>query len=364
MITLEFKAYGKSEQFLAIDQAIKTTQFIRNKCIAWWQKSADMNSAFEFKDHAKRLADKFWFVSNLNAQARNAAADRAWLSVNRFYANCKNKIAGKKGYPKFQKDNRSVEYQTTGWQLNPDNKSIIFKDFNDIGKLKLKGTRDLSLYSSKQIKRVRIIKRADGYYVQFVIDVDRPDLTTVTNTQVGLDVGLEYFYTDSDGNTEDNPRYLRKHELKLKQAQRRLSKKTKGSNNRNKARIVLAKIHLKIQRTRKDHAVKLARRVAKSNDLVVYEDLSIMNMVKNHNLARSISDAGWYQFRLWLEYFGTIFGTVTKAVDPAYTSQTCSGCGSVVKKALSTRTHSCKCGLVLTRDHNAAINILNKGLLI
>jgi putative transposase len=364
MITLEFKAYGKPQQFLSVDRAIKTTQFIRNKCIWWWQKSADMNNAFEFKDYTKRLSDSFWFVSNLNSQARNAAAERAWLSVSRFYANCKNKIQGKKGYPKFQKDNRSVEYLTSGWKLCLGNKYINFSDFNGIGTLKLKGTRDLSFYDKKLIKRVRIIRRVDGYYVQFVIDSVRPDLITVTNKQVGLDVGLEYFYTDSNGNTEDNPRYLRKYELKLKQAQRKLSRKKKGSSNRKKARLILAKIHLKIQRTRKDHAVKLARRVAKSNDLVVYEDLNIRAMVKNNCLAKSIHDASWYQFRVWLEYFGTVFGTVNKAINPAYTSQTCSRCGAVVKKTLSTRTHSCSCGLILSRDHNAAINILNRGLLV
>ncbi|MBE9070421.1 transposase, partial [Leptolyngbya cf. ectocarpi LEGE 11479] len=92
------------------------------------------------------------------------------------------------------------------------------------------------------------------------------------------------------------------------------------------------------------------------------EDLRIRNMVKNHNLAKSIADAGWYQFRTWLERYGEIFGRVTVAVNPAYTSQECSSCGTIVKKSLSTRTHTCKCGCTLDRDENAAINILNKGL--
>jgi putative transposase len=136
----------------------------------------------------------------------------------------------------------------------------------------------------------------------------------------------------------------------------------KGSNNRIRARIKLARTHLKISRQRKDHAIKLARCVIQSNDLVAYEDLRVRNMVRNHCLAKSISDAGWYQFRTWLEYFGKVFGRATIAVNPAYTSQECSNCGVVVKKSLSTRTHACQCGCEMDRDWNAARNILSRGI--
>ncbi|WP_445249450.1 RNA-guided endonuclease InsQ/TnpB family protein, partial [Microcoleus sp. OTE_8_concoct_300] len=111
-----------------------------------------------------------------------------------------------------------------------------------------------------------------------------------------------------------------------------------------------------------DHAVKLARCVIASNDVVAYEDLRIKNMVKNHCLAKSINDASWYQFRVWLEYFGKVFQKITIAVPPHYTSQECSSCGVIVKKSLSIRTHICECGCELDRDHNAARNILSRGL--
>lgn len=113
---------------------------------------------------------------------------------------------------------------------------------------------------------------------------------------------------------------------------------------------------------RKDHAVKLARCVTTSNDVVAYEDLRIKNMVNNHCLAKSINDASWYQFRVWLEYFGKVFKKITVAVPPQGTSQECSSCGTVVKKSLSTRTHVCQCGYILDRDHNAARTILSRGL--
>jgi putative transposase len=361
MLTLEFKAYGTASQFTAIDEAIRTVQFIRNKCLRLWIDGG-AKSYPDLSRYTAVLAKEFPFADKLGAMARQAAAERAWAAIARFYENCKKKVSGPKGFPAFQKDNRSVEYKTNSWKLATDRKSITFTDKNGIGKLKMKGTRDLNFYQPDQIKRVRLVKRADGYYVQFCIQADRQEVIEPTHQTIGLDVGLESFYTDSLGNKVENPRFYRTGQTKLKRSQKRVSRKVKGSGNRRKARGKLGKVHLKISRQRKDHAIKLARCVITSNDVVAYEDLRIKNMVKNHCLAKSITDAGWYQFRVWLEYFGKVFGRVTIAVPPAYTSQECSSCGSVVKKSLSTRTHICLCGCKLDRDHNAAINILNSGL--
>jgi putative transposase len=361
MLVFEFRAYAKSAQFVAIDEAIRATQFIRNKCIRFWMDNPKVGK-YELSKQCAILAAEFPFANNLNSMARQAAAERAWAAISRFYDNCKKKVAGLKGFPKFQKDNRSVEYKTTGWKLADDRKSITITDKIGIGKLKLKGTRDLNFYQPDQIKRVRLVKRAHGYYVQFCISVDREETILPTKTTIGLDMGLNHFYTDSNGEQVENPRFYRKAEKSMKRSQRLVSRKVKGSSNRRKARVKLSKIHLKISRQRKDHAIKLARCVAQSNDLIAYENLSVNNMVKNHCLAKSISDAGWYQFRVWLEYFGKVFGRATVAVNPAYTSQECSSCGVIVKKSLSTRTHVCQCGCVLDRDENAAIVILNRGL--
>jgi putative transposase len=361
MIVLEFKAYGKSEQFIAVDEALRTVQFIRNKCLRFWIDGLG-KSQYDLNKYCAVLAHEFPFAGKLNSMARQASAERAWSAIARFYDNCKKKVAGLKGFPKFQKDNRSIEYKTCGWKLADDRKSITFTDKNGIGRLKMKGTRDLNFYQPDQIKRVRLVKRADGYYVQFCLQVDRKEVIEPTHRTIGLDVGLESFYTDSLGNKVENPRFDRTGEKKMKRSQRLVSRKVKGSGNRRKARVKLARVHLKISRQRKDHAVKLARCVAASNDVIVYEDLRIKNMVKNHCLAKSINDAGWYQFRVWLEYFGKVFKRITIAVNPAYTSQECSSCGVIVKKSLSTRTHVCQCGCKLDRDHNAGINILNSGL--
>jgi len=361
MLVFEFKAYGKSAQIKAVGDAIRTAQFIRNSCIRLWidVKNTGKN---DLNKYCAVLAAKFPFANELNSMARQASAERAWFSISRFYDNCKEGVFDKKGFPQFQKDCRSVEYKTSGWKLTDDRKFITFTDKKGIGRLKLKGTRDLHFYQINQIKRVRLVKRADGIYVQFCINVNRQEDIALSGNTIGLDVGLKEYYTDSEGVMIENPKFLRIGEKVLKRSQRRVSRKVKGSKNRGKARQILGKRHLKISRQRKDHAVKLARCVVQSNDLIAYEDLRIKNLVKNHCLAKSINDASWYQFRVWLEYFGQVFKKLTVAVNPQYTSQECSSCSEIVKKTLSTRTHVCQCGCVMDRDENAARNILRRGL--
>ncbi len=313
--------------------------------------------------YTKVLSDseEYPFVHKLNSMARQASAERAWSSISRFYDNCKQNKPGKKGYPKFKKFSRSVEYKTCGWKLSDDRKYLTITDLTGIGKLKLVGSRDLHFYQKNQIKRVRLVRRADGYYAQFCIDITRVENSNSTGNYLGIDVGLESFYTDSTGKKVENPRFLRKSEKKLKKLQRKLSKCKKGSINRRKAQARLARQHLKVSRQRKDFVIKTARCVAMSNDIVVIENLNIKGLVRTR-LAKSINDASWSMFREWLEYFCQIFDRKLIAVNPNYTSQDCSNCGTRVKKSLSTRTHLCSCGVRLCRDHNAGINILNKGL--
>ena len=361
MIVIEFKAKGKTTQYSAIEEAIKTTQFVRNKALRFWMDNSCVGQK-ELYRLSKSLREEFAFVKALNSSACQAAIERAYSAIARFYSNCKKSIPGKKGYPTFQKNCRSVEYKTSGWSLSENGKQITFMDKKGIGKLKLKGTWDLNFYQLEQIKRVRLIRRADGYYVQFLVSAENKVDVELTGKMTGLDVGLKEFYTDSNGHTEPNPKFYRTGEKRLKFRQRRVSRKNIGSANRKRAINSVGRVHLKISRQREEHAKRVARCVIQSNDLVAYEDLRIKNLVKNHCLAKSINDAGWYQFRKWLEHFGVKFGKITVAVNPAYTSQECSSCGAVVKKSLSVRTHVCKCGFMLDRDWNAAINILKLAL--
>lgn len=361
MIVFEFKAKGTKRQYQQIDEAIRITQFIRNKCLRFWMDNQNVKP-YDLNKYTAILKTEFDFADKLNSSARQASAERTAFAIQRFFDKCKAKTPGKKGYPRFQKNNRSVEYKLSGWKLSNDRKRINFKDKCGIGQLKLIGTWDLHFCQIKQIKRVRLIKRSDGYYIQFCVDAERNIDTQPTGKTIGLDVGLNHFYTDSLGSTVDNPRYLRKSEKALKRLQKQVSRKNIGSNNRKKAINRLGRKHLKVSRQRKDNAIKQALCVVRSSDLVAFEKLQVKNMVKNRRLAKSISDVSWSLFTQWLEYFGKIYGRVVVPVAPQFTSQNCSSCGESVKKSLSVRTHICKCGCVLDRDHNAAVNILNKAL--
>ncbi len=210
-------------------------------------------------------------------------------AIRRFYDNCKAKVPGKKGFPQFQKNNRSVEYKVAGWKLSPDRKRITFTDKFKAGIFKLVGTHHLNFYHLKAIKRVRIVRRSDGYYCQFCIAVERNISIEPRGKCLGIDVGLSKFYTASDGSVVENPRHLRKAELALKRAQRRVSskfrrpkkkgEKVKQSNNYKKACKRLGKKHLTVQRKRKDFVVKTAKALLESSDFIAYEKLNVKSLV-------------------------------------------------------------------------------------
>ena len=361
MIVLEYKLKGKPAQYRVIDDMIRTAQFIRNKALRYWMDHQNVKLSDLYKQCAI-LAKEFEWARKLNSMARQASAERAIFAVQRFFANCQAKKPGKKGYPQFKKFTGSVEYKTSGWKLASDKRRLTFTDGFAAGTFRLVGSRDLHFYAPSEIKRVRVVRRADGYYVQFCVNVKRTEEVSPTGKTIGIDVGLNHFLTDSNGDTVPNPRYLRKSEKALRRAQRKVSRKKKGSANRKKAINKLGRKHLKVSRQRKDFAIKTALCVVKSSDFVAYEDLQVKNMVKNRKLAKSISDAAWSQFAQWLQYLGKVYGKTVVAVAPQYTSQDCSACGNRVKKSLSVRTHICGCGTILDRDQNAALNILAKAL--
>jgi putative transposase len=202
------------------------------------------------------------------------------------------------------------------------------------------------------------------------VQADRQIAHTPAGKQVGIDMGLKVFYMDSEGSSVPNPRFLRKAEQKLKRLHRRKDRKQRGSKNRKKAIKRLAKGYLRVSRQRKDFACKQASALVISSDMIAYEALQIRTMVKNHHLAKSISDAAWGLFLEWVRYYGAISNVRVIAVPPHFTTQDCSGvlpdgtpCPERVKKSLSIRTHVCqRCGLVLDRDENAARNILDAAL--
>ncbi|MFN9672853.1 MAG: RNA-guided endonuclease InsQ/TnpB family protein, partial [Microcystis sp.] len=369
MFVLEYKVKPKPNQIEAINEAIRTTQFVRNKVLRYWMDNPGVGKTELFR-YNTALRKEFKFVDDLNSHACQTAVERTLRAITRFDDNCQNKVKGKKGYPKFKKHSRSVEYKVSGWKLSKDKRHITFTDKKGIGTLKLIGSRDINYYQPDQIKRVRILNRADGYYVQFCLKLDPRDTVkplTPSQKATGIDVGLKFFLVDSEGHQIDCPNYYRKAEKQLNRLNKKKSKKyrkgKKQSRNYHKARKRYARKHLRVSRQREEFVKSVALRLVKSNDLIVSENLNIKGMVKNRHLAKSITDAGWSVFRQWLEYFGDKYGKLTIAVCPHNTSQNCSNCRQKVQKSLSTRTHVCPhCGYTDCRDRNAAVNILQKGL--
>lgn len=154
MLVLEYKVKGRLKQYKAIDEAIRTTQFIRNKAIRYWIDAPQGTkiNRITLNNYSTTLRTEFKFVEEFNSIACQAATERAWSAIDRFYANCKAKKPGRKGFPRFQKDNRSVEYKTSGWSLHPTKRRITFTDKKGIGEVKLLGKWDIHTYSTKHLQ--------------------------------------------------------------------------------------------------------------------------------------------------------------------------------------------------------------------
>ncbi len=257
------------------------------------------------------------------------------------------------GFPRYQGRNRyhSFTYKQYGNGARLENGFLVL---SKIGRVALRWSRPLE----GAPKTVTISREADGWYaVISCADVPAQPLPA-TGKETGIDVGLKVFLITADGLMVDNPRHYRRGEKKLAKAQRRVSKRKKGSKRRGKAVAQLGKRHQTVKRQRRDFHHKTALALLRNYDTIYLEDLRVANMVRNHHLAKSISDAGWAQFRSILEARAACAGRRVIAVPPASTSQDCSGCGERVPKSLSVRTHVCtNCGLVLDRDENAARTI-------
>ncbi|HEV8193737.1 MAG TPA: transposase [Ktedonobacterales bacterium] len=261
------------------------------------------------------------------------------------------------GFPRFRGGNRynSFTYKQFGTGATLDNGFLIL---SKMGRIAVRWSRPMG----GTPKTVTISREADGWYVCIsCADVPVEPLAP-TGQETGIDLGIESFATLSDGTMIPNPRCYRRAERRLKTAQRRVSRRKKGSNRRRKAVNLLAKAHQRVRRQRQDFQQKTALALVRQFDTIYHEELQVANMVQNRHLAKSIADASWSAFLTILAFKAACAGKQVVAVNPAYTSQTCSGCGVVVQKGLSVRWHTCPdCGTSLHRDHNAAKNIERLG---
>jgi putative transposase len=257
------------------------------------------------------------------------------------------------GFPRYQGRTRyhSFTYPQYGNGARLDNGFLVL---SKMGRIAVRWSRPVE----GTPKTVTISREADGWYVILSCAEVPARPLPPTGKETGIDVGLKVFLLTADGLVAENPRHYRRGEKKLAEAQRRVSRRTKGSKRHGKAVTQLAKTHQTVKGQRADFHHRTALMLLRQYDTIYLEDLRVATMVRNHCLAKSISDAGWARFRAFLEAKAACAGRRVIAVPAQYTSQDCSGCGERVPKRLSMHTHMCSsCGLVVDRDENAARNI-------
>ncbi len=278
---------------------------------------------------------------------------RVDLAFKAFFRRCKAGYTP--GYPRFRSILRYDSFTFGGHRPLIRERSIRIPNVGDI---RMRGGRSVS-----GTPKTATVKRCGKHWnVSVTCDIGpAPERCAVSNA-VGIDVGITSLATLSDGTIIENPRWTRKHAARIATANRKLALKQRRSKNRLRAKEVLRRAHQRASDARKNYLHHVSKWLVANYDLIAYEDLKIRNMARNPHLAKSIMDAAWGQLIWQITYKAESAGKWAVPVNPRGTSQICSGCGVKVPKTLADRTHSCACGLVLDRDHNAGLNIKRLGM--
>ena len=313
----------------------------------------ETNKTLRKYDFDKILVGKY---PEVFSQVKQNVSDRVHKVFQNFFRRVKDKSCKKKGFPRFKSRIHSITYPQFGFKFLSQRRLKVSK----IGSIPIV----LHRIPKGKVKTLTIKRNRVGqWFAIFACEVDVKPVKNTSKKEIGIDVGLTSFATTSDGIFVSNPRYLVKAEKRLKFLQRRVSRKKKGSKNREKSKHLLARQHLKVSNQRLDFLHKLSHELTKNNKTIVVEDLNIKGMTRNHYLAKYISDASWNSFIHMLEYKAVTSGSTLIKVNPRNTSKTCSNCGAIADIPLNQREYRCSvCGFVCHRDFNASINILKIGL--
>lgn len=350
----QYRLYPTKAQITDMCNILEDCRWLYNHFLGERKNSYEQGIAVKHYDQLGTLVDLKKHVNfTAFSQTLQNVGVRVELAYQAFFRRCKN--GEKPGYPRFKSYGRydSFTYPQSGFQLIKDRLYL-----SKIGEVNVRLHRSvLGKIKTVTIKR----SRTNKWFVTFSCE----DVPAIINNNitgsVGIDVGLTSFATLSNGSKVENPRFFKHGQDKLAVAQRRFSKTEKRSVLRSKRRFVVARIHERIANQRKDFVYKLARMFANKYKTICIEDLNINRMTEDCRFSKSIHDAAWAMFFQVLKHKAEEAGGSVIPVNPAYTSQDCSRCGTRVLKTLDERTHRCDCGLVLDRDHNAALNILAAG---
>ena len=353
----KYRIYPTSEQKLYLAKTFGCTRFIYNQMLADRIKSYHENKDLDIRTIKYPTPAQYKKEYEWLKEVDSLALANAQMNLDKAY---KNFFRDKSvGFPKF----KSKKTNRFSYTTNNQNGTISIEgNFVKIPKLKSKIKIVLHRQFKGLIKSATISKTpSNQYYISILVDTENTQLPNNGNS-VGIDLGLKEFAVCSNGDRFDNPKNLRKYEKKLAKLQKDLSRKAKGSNNRYKARLKVAKLHQRIANQRKDFLHKLSTKIISENQVIVLEDLRVKNMLQNHKLAKVISEVSWAEFRTILEYKASWNGREIVIAPSNYaSSQLCSKCGyknSDVKN-LALRKWTCpKCGAKHDRDINASINLL------
>jgi putative transposase len=356
--TFKFRLKPTKSERNKLSQTLELCRWVYNETLAArknaWEQDRKSISLYETAALLPTWKREHPELKDVHSQVLQNVQARVDLAFKAFFRRMK---AGEKpGYPRFRGYGwyDSFTFPQSGFELR-DSSLLLSK----IGAIKLLLHRPIE----GRIKTLTIQRDAvDNWYACFVCEVEADPLPFST-LAIGIDMGLACFAKLSNGADIDNPHFFRRDEKELAKAQRKLSKAEKGTPERAKSRKVIQHIHQRITNRRRDFAHKKSRELVNTFGFMAFEDLRIKNMLQNHRLAKSISDAAWRQLIRYTTYKAENAGRVVVLVEPRNTSKQCSCCGTMVEKSLSVRVHFCPiCGFIMDRDQNAAINILRLGL--
>ena len=353
----KYRIYPNKEQINYLQKTFGCTRFIYNQMLADRIKSYEENKDLDIKIIKYPTPAQYKKEFEWLKEVDSLALANAQMNLDKAY---KNFFRDKSvGFPKFKSKKNNHKSYTTNNQ-----NGTVFIENNRIKIPKLK-----SMIKIKQhrefvglIKSCTISQNPSGkYYISILVDTENIQLPKL-DTKIGVDLGIKEFAITSDGEMFSNPKWLNKSEKRLRKLQKDLSRKQKGSDNRRKDRLKVAKLHEKISNQRKDYLHKISHYIISENQVIVIEDLKVSNMIKNHKLAKSIANVSWFEFRRQLEYKSEWYGRELIIAPSNYaSSQLCSNCGnkSSQTKDLSCRTYICPvCGMEMDRDINASKNLL------
>lgn len=354
--TFKYRIYPTRNQERMLLGALSVCRTLYNSCILDRKNRYERTGAsLSYNEQAailKRDKERVEVLRGVHSQVLQDVLRRVDRAFAAFFRRVKAGEAP--GYPRFKGMDRydSITYpQATGFGFTANGLRL-----SRIGTVKIKLHRPIL----GTVKTCTIARDSDRWHACFSVEIE-PVKRWVPNEPIGVDMGLLTFATLSNGEIVDNPRWFRKAEECLARRQRVLSRGVKGSSNRKRARLKVARAHRKVRDQRRDFHHKLSKRLVDHYNPIAVENLNIRGMVRNSRLSKSISDAGWGQFLNFLEYKAEEAGTRVEKVDPRRTSIACSVCGHLVPKTLAERTHECpNCGVSMDRDRNAAMNILNR----